>query len=160
MCSLKSHHTGERWYPGLCGHAFLFCIIGIKDKYITCDVLRATFERSMDGLVRSSCKLGSKYPAVGLGQLEKSQCPVVQALTEALCKYFKYKDFRPGQLSSTVAVCHCCDVFVRMATGAGKSLCLFVLPLAIGDPAMGIIISPPIALMDQQVHVTCVKMLA
>ena len=69
--------------------------------------------------MRSPCNLGSKCPAVRLGQLEKFQCPVVQALTEALCKYFKYKDFRPGQLSSTVAACHGCDVFVRMATGAG-----------------------------------------
>ena len=34
-----------------------------------------------------------------------------------------------------------------MATGAGKSLCLFLVPLAIGDPAMGIMISPLTALM-------------
>jgi ATP-dependent helicase YprA (DUF1998 family) len=44
-------------------------------------------------------------------------------------------------------------VFVRMATGSGKSLCMFLVPLAVSDSGMGIVISPLNALMDQQVLV-------
>ena len=44
-------------------------------------------------------------------------------------------------------------MFVRMATGAGKTLCLFLAPLAIGEGAIGVTISPLSALMDQQVLV-------
>ena len=43
------------------------------------------------------------------------------------------------------------DVFARMATGAGKSLCMFLAPLAISESAACIVISPLSALMDQQV---------
>ena len=43
------------------------------------------------------------------------------------------------------------DVFVRMATGSGKSVCMFLPPVVISDHAMGVIISPMNALMDQQV---------
>ena len=82
---------------------------------------------------------------------DQFRCPVVSALTEGLQRLFKHDDFKPGQLPSTLAAFHGRDVFVCMATAAGKSLCLFVVPRAIGDPAMGIIISPLIAVMDQQV---------
>lgn len=46
---------------------------------------------------------------------------------------------------------HCKDVFVRMATGSGKSLCMFVPPMAVSHDSMAVIISPLNALMDQQV---------
>ena len=49
-------------------------------------------------------------------------------------------------------ILHGNDVFVRMATGAGKSLCMFLAPLSISELAMGVIISPLNGLMDQQVH--------
>ena len=51
-----------------------------------------------------------------------------------------------------MALLHGNDVFVRMATGAGKSLCMFLAPLAVSECAMGVIISPLNGLMDQQVH--------
>ena len=43
------------------------------------------------------------------------------------------------------------DVFVRMATGCGKSLCMFLPPLVHGEKAAGVIISPLVGLMDEQV---------
>ena len=71
----------------------------------------------------------------------------------ALQKYFKFKSFWPGQLDALLPLVHGRDVFVRMATGAGKSLCLFLAPLAIGNSAIGVVISPLNALMDQQVQI-------
>ena len=58
---------------------------------------------------------------------------------EALERYYKFPDFRPGQLE---ALLHQRDVFVRMATGSGKSLCMFLAPLAVSDKAIGLVISP------------------
>ena len=49
-------------------------------------------------------------------------------------------------------ILHGNDVFVRMATGAGKSLCMFLAPLSVSEHAMGVIISPLNGLMDQQVQ--------
>ena len=55
-------------------------------------------------VMRSLCSLGSQCPvAENPIHQDLSQCSVVSALTEALHRYFKYDDFRPGQLSSTVA---------------------------------------------------------
>ena len=45
------------------------------------------------------------------------------------------------------------DVFVRMATGSGKSLCMFLVPLGLSESAMGLVISPLNALMEQQVYI-------
>lgn len=38
-----------------------------------------------------------------------------------------------------------------MRTGREKSLCVFLLPLAMSEYAIGIIVSPLVSLMDQQV---------
>ena len=43
------------------------------------------------------------------------------------------------------------DVFVRMATGAGKSPCMFLAPLAAQKNGIGVVISPLNGLMDEQV---------
>ena len=40
---------------------------------------------------------------------------------------------------------------MRMATGAGKSLCMFLVPLAHDVPSVGVVISPLNSLMDEQV---------
>lgn len=79
------------------------------------------------------------------------ECLGKSRLTEALQKYFKFEAFRPGQLEALLPLVHGQDVFVRMATGAGKSLCMFLAPLALGDEALGVVISPLNALMEQQV---------
>ena len=70
---------------------------------------------------------------------------------EALRRYFKFPDFRPGQVEALLPLLHQRDVFVRMATGSGKSLCMFLGPLAISEKAIGVVISPLKVLMDQQV---------
>ena len=61
--------------------------------------------------------------------------------------------FRPGQLEAALAILHGQDVLVRMATGSGKSLCMFLGPLAKSDAAIGVIISPLNGLMQQQVYI-------
>ena len=73
---------------------------------------------------------------------------VWRKLKAALQKYFELKSFRPGQLDALLPLVHGRDVFVRMAAGAGKSLCLFLAPLAIGNSTIGVVISPLNGLMD------------
>ena len=72
-------------------------------------------------------------------------------LHETLHRYFGFSSFRPGQLEATRAVLQGQDVFIRMATGSGKSLCMFMGPLCKGTEAIGVIISPLNGLMEQQV---------
>ena len=94
----------------------------------------------------STCPL-----AMSRGDPASVVCQRRERLMTALQKYFKYSSFRPGQLETLLPLIHGRDVFARMATGAGKSLCMFLAPLAIGESAIGVIISPLSALMDQQV---------
>ena len=75
----------------------------------------------------------------------------------ALRESFKHENFRPGQLSALMPVLHGKDVFVKMATGAGKSLCFFLVPLAVSSQAVAVVISPLTGLMEQQVRSSYVK---
>lgn len=79
-------------------------------------------------------------------------CQARLHLERALQRFYKFSGFRPGQLEAMLPLLHCKDVFVRMATGSGKSLCMFLPPLAVSESSMAVIISPLIALMDQQVR--------
>ena len=79
-------------------------------------------------------------------------CSARSKLTEALQTHFGYSTFRLGQLESLLPVAHGQDTFVRLPTGGGKSLCMFLLPLSMGSNAMGIIISPLVGLIEQQVR--------
>ena len=72
-------------------------------------------------------------------------------LLEVLQRYFHFSSFRPGQMEAACAILHGKDTFVRMATGSGKSLCMFLGSLAKSDVAIGLIISPLNGLMQQQV---------
>jgi ATP-dependent DNA helicase RecQ len=72
-------------------------------------------------------------------------------LDAAMNTNLKFPFFRPGQLDALLPVMHGRDVFVRMATGAGKSLCMFLEPLAMSVLSLDIVISPLNALMDRQV---------
>lgn len=82
---------------------------------------------------------------------EGVSCCCQSRLQEVLRKYFSFSSFRPGQMESSLSVLHGKDVFVRMATGSGKTLCMYLGPLAKSDKAIGIIISPLNGLMEQQV---------
>lgn len=80
------------------------------------------------------------------------QCLAQPKLKRVLTDIFHCERFRPGQLEAALAIAHGRDSFVRIATGGGKSLCMFLVPLAIGMESMGVIVSPLVGLMEQQVN--------
>ncbi len=80
-----------------------------------------------------------------------AQCEAYPKLQDALQQYFQFTAFRPGQLEALLPVLHGKDAFVRIATGGGKSMCIFLVPLSIGNGAVGVVISPLNGLMDEQV---------
>ena len=81
------------------------------------------------------------------------QCGAERKLRSVLRNTFGYESFRPGQLQAVLAVAHGQDVFVCVPTGGGKSLCMYLVPLAIGSDTMGVVVSPLVGLMKQQVMV-------
>ena len=54
---------------------------------------------------------------------------MVERLTGCMTKYFGFSSFRTGQKEAASSALHGRDVFVRMATGGGKSLSMFLVPL-------------------------------
>ena len=98
-----------------------------------------------------SGQLSSVCTSTSCPLASSAQCAAKRKLQQALQRYFEFPGFRPGQLDAMLPALHGRDVFVRMATGAGKSLCIFLPPLAVNDSAIGVVISPLNGLMDQQV---------
>ena len=72
-----------------------------------------------------------------------------QSLEEALKYYFGYDSFRLGQRQIVEQALQNRDLLIIMPTGGGKSLC-FQLP-ALLKPGLTIVVSPLIALMQDQV---------
>lgn len=68
----------------------------------------------------------------------------------ALAEVFGFHDFRPGQQEVVTSLLAGRDTLAVMPTGAGKSLC-FQLPAVI-DGGLTVVVSPLIALMDDQVR--------
>ena len=52
------------------------------------------------------------------------------------------ENFRCGQLEAILPVLHGKDAFVRMATGTGKSLRGFSVPLTLSDGSVAVIVGP------------------
>src|SRR4051812_35316609 len=67
-----------------------------------------------------------------------------------LKRYFGFDSFRPGQQAIVTDVLNQRDVLAIMPTGGGKSLC-FQLP-ALLQPGVSVVVSPLIALMQDQVR--------
>lgn len=69
----------------------------------------------------------------------------------ALKKHFGYAKFRPGQQQAIEALLENKDVQLVLPTGGGKSLC-YQLPATLEGYAPIVVVSPLIALMDDQVQ--------
>lgn len=75
--------------------------------------------------------------------------PQFNSLEEALKHFFGYDAFRPGQRQIIEEALAQRDLLIIMPTGGGKSLC-FQLP-ALLQPGLTVVVSPLIALMQDQV---------
>lgn len=75
--------------------------------------------------------------------------PQFHSLEEALKHFFGYDTFRPGQRQIVEEALQNQDLLIIMPTGGGKSLC-FQLP-ALLKPGLTVVVSPLIALMQDQV---------
>jgi ATP-dependent DNA helicase RecQ len=76
-----------------------------------------------------------------------------QSPRQILKKSFGYDQFRPHQLDIIEKVVAGEDVFVLMPTGSGKSLCYQIPSMIRGG--IGVVVSPLIALMQDQVQALC-----
>lgn len=111
--------------------------------------LRCSSEIVMEasGVCSSVCPLSTCLPSA----TESGSCCVAfTKLHQTLQSVFGFTSFCPGQLESMLPALHGKDTFVQMATGAGKSLCMFMVPLTYSETAVRII-SPLNSLMDEQV---------
>jgi ATP-dependent DNA helicase RecQ len=76
-------------------------------------------------------------------------------LSAALHRHFGFAGFRPGQREACDAALADRDVMVVMPTGSGKSLC-YQLPALLRDD-LTVVVSPLVALMQDQVEALCAR---
>ena len=134
-------------------HTCIFQIrSGFESKLNVVNIGMSTGYSPLCALGCSSSSSSSTYSDTGNSDL--FSCLSLSNLSNVVQNVFKHSTFRPGQLDTMLPVLHRRDVFAWMATGAGKSLCMFAVPLAHSDTAVGVIISPLISLMDEQVRLS------
>lgn len=76
--------------------------------------------------------------------------PPLEGFSDILRQYWGYETFRPGQESVVRNIIGGRDVCIVMPTGGGKSLC-YQLPAVMDSARTAVVISPLIALMQDQV---------
>ncbi|NBS98885.1 MAG: RecQ family ATP-dependent DNA helicase, partial [Betaproteobacteria bacterium] len=90
-----------------------------------------------------------------MGRSDRLDClsPALDAAHRVLRQVFGHADFRGPQADVITHVCEGGDAVVLMPTGGGKSLCYQVPALV--RSGTGVVVSPLIALMQDQVHGLC-----
>ena len=72
-------------------------------------------------------------------------------LRDALARYWGYREFRPLQRAAIAANLNGRDSVVVLPTGGGKSLCFQMPALVCPDDGLGLVVSPLVSLMKDQV---------
>lgn len=143
FCMLVKKLTNVQLAFQKCACVYMNCFGG-KNHCLAAASLLAAIIMTLQLLCSSDCPVWTNG---GPGE----QCAAQLKLKSVLRDTFGHERFRPGQLEAVLAVAHGKDVLVRMPTGGGKSMCMFLVPLSISSEAMGIVISPLVGLMEQQV---------
>lgn len=101
------------------------------------------------------------FPLDTMANTKRNYCPEHISIQEsplfssaqlhsALSRFWGYEFFRPGQEEIASAIANGGDACVIMPTGGGKSLC-YQLPAVLAHDSTAIVVSPLIALMQDQV---------
>lgn len=96
-----------------------------------------------------ACDSALTEPALTETVLTETALPSLDAARAALKRIWGYDQFRPGQDEIVSAILKGQDALAIMPTGGGKSLC-YQLP-AVLRPGLTVVVSPLIALMQDQV---------
>ena len=91
--------------------------------------------------------MGTDFRIISMVQADSR--PMLDSARKVLRDVYGYGEFRPGQEAVIQAVLEERDCLVLMPTGGGKSLC-YQIP-AMVRPGTGVVVSPLIALMQDQV---------
>ena len=73
-------------------------------------------------------------------------CIAYSSLCTALHRHFGFSSFKAGQLEPLLPALHEKDMYIQMATGGNKSLCMYL-----ACSSTSAVISPLVDLMDEQV---------